>query len=148
VIERNDPPAPRSPHTVHLTGTVLVEKRRGIVFVTINRPQKRDAMDPATMEALADAADAVDADPEARVMVLTGAGNAFSSGMDLQAFSQGNRSWAAGRSRFPVVPTTKPAIAAVNGPAIAGGFELCGMRPGRCRRQRLQPALPLQPKCW
>lgn len=107
-----------------MSGTVLVEKRSGIVFVTINRPEKRNAMDPATMEALAAAADGVDADPDARVMVLTGAGTAFSSGMDLQAFSQGDRSRPAGRSRFPAVPATRPAIAAVNGPAVAGGFEL------------------------
>ena len=107
-----------------MTATVLVEKRRGIAFVTINRPEKRNAMDPATMDALAAAADAVDADPEARVMVLTGAGTAFSAGMDLQAFSQGDRSRPAGRSRFPARPATKPAIAAVNGPAVAGGFEL------------------------
>src|SRR5215472_18634215 len=107
-----------------MSPTVLVEKRNAIVFVTINRPEKRNAMDPATMEALAAAADSVDADPEARVMVLTGAGTAFSSGMDLQAFSQGDRNRPAGRSRFPAVPTSKPAIAAVNGPAVAGGFEL------------------------
>jgi len=107
-----------------MTATVLVEKRRGIAFVTINRPEKRNAMDPATMDALAAAAAAVDADPDARVMVLTGAGTAFSSGMDLQAFSQGDRSRPAGRSRFPARPATKPAIAAVNGPAVAGGFEL------------------------
>jgi len=44
--------------------------------------------------------------------------------MDLQAFSQGDRNRPAGRSRFPAVPTSKPAIAAVNGPAVAGGFEL------------------------
>src|SRR5215469_3349973 len=99
-----------------MTATVLVEKRRGIAFVTINRPEKRNAMDPATMDALAAAAAAVDADPDARVMVLTGAGTAFSSGMDLQAFSQGDRSRPAGRSRFPARPATKP--------AVAGGFEL------------------------
>jgi enoyl-CoA hydratase len=107
-----------------MSATVLVEKRSGIVFVTINRPEKRNAMDPATMEALAAAADDVDADGEARVMVLTGAGTAFSSGMDLQAFSQGDRNRPGGRSRFPAMPATKPAIAAVNGPAVAGGFEL------------------------
>src|SRR5262245_62499205 len=80
------------PHPVSMTATVLVEKRHGIVLVTINRPEKRNAMDSATMEALAAAADSIDADPDARVMVLTGAGTAFSSGMDLQAFSQGDRS--------------------------------------------------------
>jgi enoyl-CoA hydratase/carnithine racemase len=107
-----------------MTATVLVEKRNAVVFVTINRPEKRNAMDPATMQALAEAADSVDADPDARVMVLTGAGTAFSSGMDLQAFSQGDRNRPAGRSRFPAIPASKPAIAAVNGPAVAGGFEL------------------------
>lgn len=112
------------PHTVGMTATVLVEKRHGIVFVTINRPEKRNAMDAATLAALADAADAVDADPEARVMILTGAGTAFSAGMDLQAFSQGDLGRSATRPRFPAIPTAKPAIAAVNGPAVAGGFEL------------------------
>jgi enoyl-CoA hydratase/carnithine racemase len=107
-----------------MTATVLFEKRDGVAYVTLNRPEKRNALDPATIEALAAAAQEVDADPDARVMILSGAGSAFSSGMDLQAFSQGDRSRPQRATAFPAMPRTKPAIAAVNGPAVAGGFEL------------------------
>jgi enoyl-CoA hydratase/carnithine racemase len=108
-----------------MADTVLYEVRDGVARVTLNRPEKRNALDPQTRDALAECAERVDASPQVRVMILTGAGRAFCSGMDLQAFSSGERSRSGpGGASFPSLPNRKPTIAAVNGPAVAGGFEL------------------------
>lgn len=114
--------------TVHPTQaqTVLVEIDGPILVVTINRPQARNAIDRATSQAIADAIDRLDADPQLSVGIVTGAGGHFSSGMDLKAFLAGERVELDGRGLAGIceTPPAKPLIAAIEGYALAGGCEI------------------------
>jgi enoyl-CoA hydratase len=105
---------------------VLVERRGRVLLVTINRPKQRNALDGAAGRALAAAMDTLDGDDGLSVGVLTGAGGNFSAGMDLKAFLRGERPDLPGRGLGGITqtPTRKPLIAAVEGWALAGGFEL------------------------
>jgi enoyl-CoA hydratase len=105
---------------------VLVERREGVQVITLNRPEARNALDRAVAERVAAAVDELDADDELRVGVLTGAGGTFSSGMDLKAFLRGERPAIEGRGLCGITqtPPRKPLIGAVEGWALAGGFEL------------------------
>ncbi|MFC1437236.1 crotonase/enoyl-CoA hydratase family protein [Streptacidiphilus sp. N1-10] len=105
---------------------VLVERREGIQIITINRPGSRNAVDGATARAIAAAVDELDADEELRVGVLTGAGGTFCAGMDLKAWLNDDKPFIPGRgfAGVTMAPPRKPLIAAVEGWALAGGFEL------------------------
>lgn len=94
--------------------------------MTLNRPEVRNAVDGAMTRLIADAVDALDADDTLAVGILTGAGGTFCSGMDLQAFADGERPDLAGRgfAGFTRRPPRTPVIAAVEGYAVAGGCEL------------------------
>jgi enoyl-CoA hydratase/carnithine racemase len=105
---------------------ILRERRGHVELLTINRPEARNAINLATARALSDALDECETDDDVWVVVLTGAGDkAFSAGMDLKAFAAGE---------FPITEKgfggitkrnfPKPLIAAVNGAALAGGFEI------------------------
>jgi enoyl-CoA hydratase len=114
--------------TVHQTHaqTILVEIDGPILVVTIDRPHTRNAIDRATSQAIADAIDRLDADPQLAVGILTGAAGHFSSGMDLKAFLAGERVELDGRGLAGIcqTPPAKPLIAAVEGYALAGGCEI------------------------
>lgn len=105
---------------------VLVERRGPVTVITLNRPERRNSIDLATARLLERAVDAFEADAEARVAVLTGAGGTFSAGMDLKAAARGE--FALTEKRGPLgiaaLPIQKPVIAAVEGHALAGGCEL------------------------
>jgi len=105
---------------------VLTEVRDGVLLVTLNRPEQRNAVNHAVAEGLAAALDRLDAEPELRVGVLTGAGKGFCAGMDLKAFVAGERVAVEGRGFAGIVQraSAKPLIAAVEGFAVAGGFEI------------------------
>jgi feruloyl-CoA hydratase/lyase len=66
--------------------TVLVEIDEGIAWVTMNRPEKRNAISPALNAEMIEVLDALEVDPRRGVLVLTGAGEAYSAGMDLKEF--------------------------------------------------------------
>jgi enoyl-CoA hydratase len=105
---------------------VLAEAADGVAVITINRPEVRNAVNGAVARGIAAAVDQFDADPEVRVLVLTGAGGTFSAGMDLKAFLAGDAPLVPGRGFAGIAerPPAKPVIAAVEGYALAGGFEL------------------------
>lgn len=106
--------------------SVQVTCSRGVRVITIARPQKRNAIDRPTALALADAFDAFDADESSSVAVLTGAGGYFSAGADLGSVARGDIPVLEGRGFAGITrrPPAKPVIAAVEGYAYAGGFEL------------------------
>ena len=105
---------------------VLTERRDGVLLVTLNRPDARNAVNAALAEGVAAALDELDADDELSVGVLTGAGKGFSSGMDLKAFVAGESPYAADRGFAGITQRAaeKPLIAAIEGFAVAGGFEV------------------------
>jgi enoyl-CoA hydratase len=105
---------------------VLTERRGGVLLVTLNRPDARNAVNTALAEGIAAALDDLDADSELTVGVLTGAGQGFSAGMDLKAFVAGERPWVGDRGFAGIVQRSarKPLIAAVEGFAMAGGLEI------------------------
>jgi enoyl-CoA hydratase len=109
-----------------MSDEVLVERRDGVQIITINRPQATNALNLAVARAVADAVDELDASDDLRVGVLTGAGGTFSAGMDLKAFLRGESPAIEGRglAGITVTPPKKPLIGAVEGWALAGGFEL------------------------
>lgn len=106
--------------------SVHTETRGGVLVVTIDRPEVRNAINTATAQAIADAMDLLDETPELTAGVLTGAGGTFCTGMDLKAFLAGERPSIEGRGFAGIAetPPAKPIIAAVEGHAIAGGFEI------------------------
>jgi enoyl-CoA hydratase len=105
----------------------------GVVHViTLDRPDRRNAVDGPTAAALRAAFDAFEADPALRVAVLTGAGGQFCAGADLQAMADPvTRNVLDPDGHGPMGPTrrafTKPVIAAMEGYAVAGGLELALM---------------------
>lgn len=105
---------------------VLTEKRDGVLVITLNRPEAKNAANRALAEGVAAAIDELESDDALRVAVLTGAGGTFCSGMDLKAFVSGETPQIEGRGFAGLTEyrSSKPLIAAVEGYALAGGFEL------------------------
>jgi enoyl-CoA hydratase len=105
---------------------VLTEPRDGVLVITLNRPQARNAVNGALAAGVAAALDELDGDDDLRVGVITGAQGTFCAGMDLKAFVQGERPYVEGRGFAGVTQRAadKPLIAAVEGYALAGGFEV------------------------
>ncbi|MCU1502873.1 MAG: Enoyl-CoA hydratase/isomerase [Ilumatobacteraceae bacterium] len=109
----------------------------GVALLTLNRPEKLNAMTTELVEGLHQQLDAIAIDPEVRVVVLTGAGRGFCAGLDLGGYGEAPNTAHMGRTQagFAVqkhiarlIPHLRslpqPVIAAVNGPAAGGGFAL------------------------
>lgn len=105
---------------------VLTEVRDGVLIVTMNRPEAKNAMNKAQAEGISAAMDRLEAEADLRCAVLTGAGGTFCSGMDLKGFLRGERPSIEGRGFGGLTEWTpsKPVIAAIDGFALAGGMEL------------------------
>ena len=112
---------------------VLVEVDQGVAWVSLNRPAKRNAMSPALNAEMCDVLDAVESDDDAKVLVLTGVGDAFSAGMDLQEYFRDvddahpsvqirvrrtNAEW----QWKHLMNYSKPTVAMVNGWCFGGAF--------------------------
>jgi enoyl-CoA hydratase len=117
---------------------LVLDRRGAVLVVRLNRPQARNALTPALLEALGAAVLEAETDPQIRALVLTGTGErAFCAGMDLRAFAAGNRhsgddgragppagGAAAASGRLFAGTTTVPVVGAANGAATGGGLEL------------------------
>jgi enoyl-CoA hydratase len=109
-----------------MSEAVLTEVSDGIAVITINRPEARNAVNGDVARGIAAAIDELESRPDVRVLILTGAGGTFSAGMDLKGFLSGDTPVVPGRGFAGIAqrPPAKPVIAAVEGYALAGGFEL------------------------
>lgn len=118
---------------------LLVEHGDGFATLTLNRPAKRNALSVELRDAISDALDELATDSEVKAVVITGAGPVFSAGFDLSEFERaagdeafGRELWASSdRYHETVLRFPLPTLAAINGPALAGGFDLailCDLR--------------------
>ena len=109
-----------------MTDSVIVHQIDGVQVISINRPQARNAINRAVSEAVAAAVDELDERADLTLGIITGTGGNFCTGMDLKAFLAGELVALPGRglAGFVQHPPRKPMIAAVEGWAVAGGFEI------------------------
>ena len=116
-----------------MTDAVLLQEIHpaGYAVLTLNRPQAMNALTRQLMAELAHAIEALEANPEVRVLILTGAGRAFCAGLDLKEIGSGQGSLGSAESGAakpdPLSALERfsgPIIGAINGAAVTGGFEL------------------------
>lgn len=109
-----------------MSSPLRIDRRGAVVVMTLDRPHVRNAIDAELAHAIAASLDALEADDELRVGVLTGAGGCFSAGMDLKAFTEGSIPMVDGRGFGGIAQRSagKPLIAAVESFAVAGGLEV------------------------
>lgn len=109
-----------------MNDAVLTQAENGILSITLNRPEAKNAVNKGVADGVAAAMDELENNPALRVAIITGAGGTFCSGMDLKAFVTGELPVVEGRGFAGMTEYrgTKPVIAAVEGFALAGGCEL------------------------
>lgn len=107
---------------IQSTEPVLVERRGGVLLITLNRPHALNAIDTPLAKGLTAAIEQLDEDPALTAGVLTGAGRGFCAGMDLKAFA--TEGAPQGFEHFIKHGSRKPLIAAIEGFALAGGLEI------------------------
>ena len=122
-----------------MSDVLLVERRGDHAWLTLNRPDKRNALSVELRDAISDALDVLAQDENMKCVVITGAGSVFSAGFDLKEFDRAagdddfsRELWASSdRYHDTVLRFSLPTIAAINGAALAGGFDLailCDLR--------------------
>lgn len=141
VRDSEDVNCPEPDHTVEMVEAftdmqyehIIYQKKNGVVIITLNRPEVLNARNVKMRKELMGACQEIEEDKEARVVVITGAGNkAFSVGLDLKERSQTRVSPVEARRLRPqdsdaaaIAGLSKPTIAAINGFALGGGCEIC-----------------------
>jgi enoyl-CoA hydratase/carnithine racemase len=118
--------------TSDTAGLVLVDRSDDVATIRLNRPEKRNALSIALRDTMSAALDELALDETLKALVITGAGDYFSAGFDLNEFALaandpavGTKLWASSdRFHHAVLRFPLPTVAAVNGPALAGGFDL------------------------
>lgn len=125
IIEATTDAPPAEPPAV-LTDRSKIGQRGSALLITLNRPQVRNAVNPALAEGVAHALEELDADDGLAAGILTGAGGFFCAGMDLGAFARGESPWYGDRGFAGIAQRAarKPLIAAIEGFAVAGGMEI------------------------
>jgi enoyl-CoA hydratase len=106
---------------------LLTEVDEGVALVTLNRPERRNALNAELLRAIRTTMAELEADPAVAVVIITGADPAFCAGVDLKELGGGRNLVASDGEAPPGTPwpaMTKPVIGAVNGHAITGGFEI------------------------
>lgn len=112
---------------------IKVSKENGIVILTLNRPEKRNALHPTMVSQIKRTLEEIDNDKESKVLIITGEGNSFCAGADLEylnslesnsSIENEKDSESLAEMFLSIYKLPIPTIAAVNGPAIAGG---CGL---------------------
>ncbi len=107
---------------------LLIDKADGLAVLTLNRPQRLNALSLELRRALFETFAALETDGQTRVVILTGAGRAFSAGLDLEELGSGaaihgrKQPWA--DTGAAVRSFSGPVIGAINGAAVTGGFEI------------------------
>src|SRR5216684_6303589 len=119
--------------------TIILERKEGIGYLTLNRPDRANTISFQLMKEVVSAMEEVEADPEYRVVIVTGAGKHFCGGADLRDFAERARERAAAgaerrgsgdfvtpqRDIFSALEESRvPVIAAINGAAMGGGCEI------------------------
>ena len=118
---------------------LLVERAESYATLTLNRPEKRNALSVQLRDEISDALDSLADDPAIKAVIITGTGPVFSAGFDLSEFTRAGEDAAFGRELWAssdryhetVLHFPLPTVAAINGPALAGGFDLavlCDLR--------------------
>ena len=136
-----------------MSSYLIVERGQDHAVLTLNRPERRNALSVALRNAISDALDELATDPSVKTVALTGAGTVFSAGFDLKEFDKAAEDqgfmaelWASSdRFHRTVWGFPLPLIAAINGPAIAGGFDLavmCDLRVAATTRGSRIPSAP------
>ena len=101
----------------------------GVATLTLSRPERRNALSIKLRNEITEQLDGWATDPAVRAVVLTGAGSTFCAGFDLDEFAQADLAPSikdsSHRYHLAVWQFPKPLVAAVNGPAVAGGLDLC-----------------------
>jgi enoyl-CoA hydratase len=132
---------------------LLVEQQDHVLVVTMNRPERRNAINLAMVEAFAETWDRAEQDDSVRVVVLTGAGESYCAGGDLSegwmakagkdgTRKQGPDSSVIGRALLLTRGLTKPIVASVNGPCLGGGCEMLQQTDVRVAEEQATFGLP------
>jgi enoyl-CoA hydratase len=110
---------------------IQVEKKDGVALVTLNRPEAMNALSKAMRAAIAETFADLNDDPDVRCVVLTGAGKAFTAGLDLKELGSDAGALGSANAQEPernpvaaIERCAKPVVGAINGAAITGGFEV------------------------
>ena len=110
--------------------TILIKMEYPLAWITLNRPNKLNVIDPVMLKELGRALDGLEEDEQVRIIILTGAGRAFCAGADIAQLADASPMYAMNLARDTqrvanrIETSTKPVLVAINGHALGGGLEI------------------------